>query len=410
MRKVLRSGLACYATGLVAVSLSPAAAQGLLPDRPDVAGGRAQPAYDAEGVSVGTMVAQPKLGVTLGYDSNLFGEATGVSRDNFVVVSPALTLRTDWGIDGVALAANGDFTRWFLFPTQNTDEFGVKAGGRINLGEATVSLSVDASRRAERKGENGVPLSRIAPSFANDFGQSLSLRHASTPFQLGVSVSHRNTTYSDVAGLSQRFRDSESFGADVSATYVPSDIAAVGIVVGYDHSRPAEDNGRSNNNLSVRGTLGLDFGMFRLQGTVGYLQKHYTNSRFADYNGIVYNVSASWYPTALLSLTGTFNRSLQNSGNPEVGTIVGESIRVQIDYELLRNVILTADFGRKRQFFREDAGSALANSGEISANFKFNRIVAIGAYGRWECKDAEVIDTVRHYCTDLAGLSLTLRR
>jgi len=409
----------CALLGGIAVIAQPTCARaapsdGSLAPRADIAGARPQPEYDPLGLRIGTLVASPELHVGTGYDSNLFGLDSDVKSDGYTIFTPSLRIGSDWGLHGVSLSAHSTLTRYFRYPIQNTNEYEIQGAGKLDFDSTKIAAGVSLSRSAERRGANGTPLSLGAPSLYRNISESFHVQQDLGAIGLGAAVSHQDNSYSDItllsgATLNQSFRDSEEWEVNVHAAYSRSPDASIGVTGLYKHARAKTPPSHTNDTLSFGGTFALDAGMFRVETEGTYLRRNFSNPIFRDFGGFIYNGTLTWYPTTLLTVSLHGAGSLDNSGVPTVGTIIARSYRLNADYELLRNVVLNAQISRRQQSFPEVGGKAEAHAQSLSGEYKVNRTVAIGAYGRHECKSSSVRLTAKHYCVALAGLTLTFK-
>lgn len=398
----------------VCMSAQAHAAPDPLPQKQDVAGSRPQPEFDTIGIRLGPWVASPTLRIDSGYDSNLFGTATDKDGDGYIILTPSLDLKSDWGRNSLDFAATGTFTRYYQHSKPRSNEYDIHGGGQLEFGRTSLSASASVALTSERNGANGAPLSTGRPSQFRSFTQRVGVEQDLLPLRLSLEAEHSKISYNDLvtpsgSRISQEFRDSNQWTIRGGATYQPTDIAAFGIFALYRHSGSSVSSRASK--LTNAGANGaIDLGLIRLNSEVGYMWQRYSNSVFRDFNGLTYASTVNWYPTSLLTIGLIGRKSLENSGNPIVGVIVTHSVKADIDYELLRNFMLSLSASRKWQDFREVHSHALSRNEELKGEYKFNRTVAIGAYARHECRDSSNIGVIRNFCATLAGLSLTFRR
>lgn len=388
---------------------------GLLPAKADVAGNRAQPEFDPLGIRLGPWLAKASVRIDNGYDDNLFGTATQKEGDGFVIVSPSLSAASDWARHSVDFSASGGFTRYYSHARQRSDEYALHAGGRLDLGSTTiVAANASTSLNSERNGANGAPLSTGEPSQYHDTSYQIAVSEDISAVRLGMALTHGRTRYNDIVDINgrritQAFRDSNRWALQGSTIYAPTDVAALGVTAQVQRT-DSHISDRAGTSFSIAGSGAIDLGMIRIEGELGYLQRIYTRSALRDFNGLSYSGTASWYPTALLAVTASARRTLENSGNPGVGVIISQTYRAEASYELLRNFLIQAEVSEKRQNFREIGTRSAIHAQEVKGEYRFNRSVAIGAYARHECRDSTDPSRVRDFCTILTGASLTFRR
>ncbi|MCH4151888.1 MAG: outer membrane beta-barrel protein [Sphingobium sp.] len=385
-----------------------------LPAKQDVAGARSQPEFDPVNIRLGPWILAPALRIDSGYDDNLFGTASSKVGDGFAIFAPSLKVNNDWGQGGVDLAASGIFTRYFRHGRQHSNEFNLGGAGHIEFGRMRLSASVARSLTSERHGTNGAPLSVGKPSQFYSFSQKIQIAQDLSPVRLSMQAEHGRISYADleIAGggrASQAFRDSTSWTFRGGALYQPTDLAAIGLFAQYQRA-DSPISTRANTLWNVGASGAIDLGLIRIESEAGYLRHGYKNSAFRNFHGFAYSGHVSWYPTPLLTVSLSGRRTLENSGVPSVGVIVSRSAKAEIEYELLRNLLVQLSASRKWQNYREIRSQATSHNEELTGEYRFNRTVAIGAYAKHECRDSANTAVIRNFCATLAGLSLTLRR
>lgn len=391
----------------------------MLPTRTDVAGSRPQSEFDALGIRLGPWTLSPQLKVTAGYVSNLYGVQRDSRGDGFLVYSPSIHVASGWSRDALDLSASGAFTRYFRNPKQNTNEYSIVAQGQLDLGARTKLLpSLTVSQTAEQRGTSGTPLTFGRPSLDRIQSATITAQHQFGEFTASAAATHANERFSQIklandVNDSQRFRDSESNGGSVRLAYQLTRDTSAFVSAGYAHAHALQLAGccqRSSDRITVLGGITTDIGLLRGQVSAGYLEQKFNNAAFLSYSGVTYKGTLYWYPTPLVTVTLDASRSLENSGIINVGALVTNVESLNVDYELMRNLLVHATVTRRGDHFREISTRSTLTSGELSADYEFNRIVSMGVYGRYECRDSSPTKLVRDYCAFLAGMSLGVRR
>lgn len=392
----------------------PAGAQeSVLPPRADAAGTRPQPDYDPLGIRIGSWKADAAIRLTQGFDSNLFGEAEAPDADGYAVLAPSLTLRSDWSQHEVSAAARGTFTRYYDTPRLATDEYSAGIGSVLDFGRVSFRSRSTFSRTAERRGENGAPLSFGRPSLFRVDGQSMELRANFAPFLLSVTGSHADISYSDIrlsdgTLVSQDFRNTRDLSAALRVAVAPTDRSAIGVAGEYSHSRN-RSSARSSDSVGLSGLAAIERGLVRAEAEAGWLRRSFDNPAFRDFSGLTYSGTVAWYVTPLVTIGIDARRRLENSGNPLVGIVQSRSWAAHADYELLRNLLFRAAYRQRRQRYPEIAVSAVSRTAELTGEYKFNRSVAIESYIRVERRESSDSTRIRSFRAVIGGISLTWR-
>jgi hypothetical protein len=145
---------------------------------------------------------------------------------------------------------------------------------------------------------------------------------------------------------------------------------------------------------------------------VGYIDQHYKDSAFQDYNGLGARAQVEWFPTQLTTVTITGSHSVEDAGLVGASSYLATNVGLEVDHELLRNLILTANgsYGDDdyRGIDRTDKRIGLG----LSASYLMNRHVGLKlAYNHFknDSSGADVAEAFRHYAVDRVGLTLTLQ-
>ncbi len=359
MRRFLRRG--ALLSGLCAVA-SPALAQNAAPPRPssrtlaDVAASetvtaRARPEYDAIGIAAGAFRLYPTLQVQSGYDDNIYNVDTGKVSDGLVRIVPRLDARSNWTRHSLTLSTGGQFERYFDRTTENNDQYDIQADGRL---DASNTVAINGSglyaRRVEPRGTLGdiliagdrirYDLGMVRLSATSAFGRLL--------FTAGGTYSSFNYLPVRLGGVSvtQDYRDRDEATALLRADYVvgPGIRAFVsGNFNNQNYQQSLAGSDQDSKGYAVLG--GMVFGVNEfISGEIGigYLKQYYGQSGLPDIGGFSYNARVIWNPTPLMTVTGTAARTIQQSPFINQSGILQDSLGVNVDYELLRSLILSA--------------------------------------------------------------------
>ena len=421
MSRLLPPKVACCLLILMlasALASSPAMAQeGLLPSRDDVAGSRSQPEFTPIDLQFGPLVAVPGVRVEEGYDSNIFGLADNAQGARYTTIAPSLGLRTDWGPHGIDLSGSATLSRYANYASQNTDEYAFHAGGHLDLDSWTANAAIGFDRTAERRHENGIPLTFGPPSLINSAIQSIEIKRSAGGITVTAHGGAEQLSYSDLERTdgtiqSQAFRDLHVWNLELAATASATNTAAVGAGASYTRSLSTVRAGQGSTAIKLRANGAIDLGMSRFEIEAGYLSHQFDNPLYKDFQGLVFKGQATWYPTPLVTLMASAERSLEPSGDPAAGATVVTSWRLKSNYELLRNLMLNAEYSQREQRFREVSTSTHSRVFAVTGEYSFNHSVAFDAYARHECRSASGTETVvgRRWCAVTVGIALNLRR
>ena len=81
----------------------------------------------------------------------------------------------------------------------------------------------------------------------------------------------------------------------------------------------------------------------------GYLAQHYRDPFFQDISGLLVRGELEYFLTPLVTLTANVDRSVNETGILDAAGYLATTTSVRADYELLRNLILSASVEKERR-------------------------------------------------------------
>ncbi len=217
-----------------------------------------------------------------------------------------------------------------------------------------------AARKHDERGDTALPPNAREPIPYTDLRAEgvFTRRFGRLGVELNANV--RQLEYDDIlsvtgAPLPQAARSGSIFAAHVKPFYEFSP-GYRGFVRFRGNTRDYEGTGtlnRDSNGYDIRG--GLDFVLTPLiRGSVeiGYLSQTYDNPVIAPLGGLSFAAKAQWLVTPLMTVTFNTERSVAETVTPDFEARLDTVYGAQIDYELMRNVILFASAKQKKEDFR----------------------------------------------------------
>lgn len=352
-----------------------------MPDRyrQDVAGARPQPGYDPLGIPLLGMTLHSDVAVATSYDSNIFGRSRDVVADGTISIRPAMKMSGDWQRYALTLQAQGNFTRFFDLHDQDSDEYQLGADGRVNLNsDLSLGAGADFGRQLESRGTSGNRLLSGTPVLFDRLAANLSARYRSGPLSLELTGAYRQLRYIRVRSVSgeqvdQSFRDSNGIGGRLELAYAVG--PALGLVTQVvadriENPHPAFASVRRAHGVAVLGGLRFDSGgLFVGQAALGYRWRTFKAAGEKPLSGMTYDVRLEWYPRPLITVAFTADRKLSNSGFLSASEALVDTQALRIDYEALRNLLVTIALTDETTAYR--ALATKADLKTVSARFTY---------------------------------------
>lgn len=370
---VLLAGMWCIAL--------PVAAQPVPP--PETVTNRGRPDLDPLGVRLGGFRLFPEFALEYLNDDNVFATNENTVSDNAYVLRPGVTLRSDWTRNSLVLGANAALNRYEQWSTEDHDDSELFAVGRWDTANdgafsADVTRSVDHEGRESADDARGLERTRYTTD-------SLVLEYQVRPGRMlfEVELDMAELDFDDVLGvdgpINNDHRDRDRVSSRLRVGYE--------LFGGYALFVEAQNNAtdyksRFDNNGFERSSTGDEFVVGAAMnvtevvfGSAYYGRKSqtYDDPRFAKIGGPAFGIDIGWNITALTTLT--FSGSQQVAPTTIVGAAGIDETRLGLraDHELLRNLLLSIDWGTGTDDFKGIARRDDLRATTFGARYLMNR-------------------------------------
>ena len=341
---------------------------------------RKKPDYEALGLRDGGFLVVPRLSATLGYDDNILASPVATKSDTIATIIGEVHAMSDWNTNALQVNAKVTSNHYSSVSTENTSTWDLSTFGRLDImRDAAVQGSFRDAYLAEDRTTPGAPFSDRPIRYQFE-DLNLSGAKAFNRLRLTSSYRFRNLDYkaNTLAGapLSQDFRDHRQTDVFVRGEYAVSPDTAFLLEARYDgrnfiHS-PVFD--RDSHGYEV--TAGVNFDSLALaRGVVqvGYLRHNFSAAAAtSDISGFTGHAEVDYFPTQLVTVTVRANRDILDSGVLLSPAVAANSAGAEADYELLRNLILTARIDYESDDFlgiaRTDKRTTLSLGGKYLIN------------------------------------------
>lgn len=329
---------------------------------------RPKQGYEPIGYRFGPHFFFPSVGAGFRYDSNVFASPTAPRSDIALIISPALTITNAPRFEISTPTAftyqfdlNADIYQFRTFDSENRADAQAKLKTRWELAhDMTLEGNFLAARKHDERGDTALPLDAREPIPYSDLRAEGVFTKTFGRFGVEMNANVRRLDYEDVptftgAPLSQFARNGTIFSAHVRPFYEFSP-GYRGFVRLRGNTRDYEGTGilnRDSNGYDIRG--GLEVAVTPLiSGSVevGYLSQTYDNPLIAPFDGLSYAAKVQWLATPLMTVTLHAERSVAETVTPDFDARLDTIYGAQVDYELMRNVILFGGVKWKQEDYR----------------------------------------------------------
>jgi len=369
---------------------------------------RSKPGYDALGIRAGSFLLYPSLTAKLLFDSNVFAQPGGEISDWAAITTPRLAAESSWSRHALTFELQARDVRYFDETSQNfTDVYG-RVAGRLDVRR---DLAIQGSLRLAREhtplGSGDAPGLAAEPVADTVFDSELAINKTFNRVKVTVRGGYESHNYEDVPAvgggplLDQDFRDGDAYhvGGRVAVAISP-DTNVFGDVT-YTRTEYGNAGIALSDSDTIRVLAGLEFApsaLVRGQIGVGYTWRGYDGVGIADQDGVAYLADIIWNPTPLITVT------LGGEGRIEDTTIAAASGRISssghviVDYELLRNLIVSPQITVLHQDYTGISRDDLLITPGIRVDYMANRYLHVGGEYFFTSRDSsvDVFDYDRH--------------
>lgn len=326
------------------------------PFRGETVVSRSRPEYDPLGVRLGGFYLFPQLNVFETWNDNIFASKNDEKSDFITNVAPAMSLQSDWGRHALNFSAGSNSALYSTYTRQDYTEYFANANGRADISNDSALFA--GGGYAHRFLFPGTPDFQGAarqPTPYNtgngflQFNQNFGRIRTVTGGEIERIV-YDDDTLQDGSKASNADNDRTNYTGSVRVGYELFPNYEV-FVQGSGNRREYDDHdnvgtlNKSSTGYNAITGVALDLGGIVFgEIYVGYLQQIYDESAYTNTGGVDAGGSLTWNVTTLTTITARATRQISETTQDNVSGIFTTTTSLDVDHELLRNLILNANF------------------------------------------------------------------
>ena len=299
-----------------------------------------KPKIDKAGFQAGSFVVLPQLSIGGIYDDNIFATRTNTHSDRIMLVSPSLTIQSDWKKNQLKLTTGADIARYQDYHSENYNDFFVDGSGRLDLSPtANIFGGVGFAKQHEsRTSPDNVYGLRPTKYYSSDahLGTQFQLNNFAVRFGGTAQKLNFNDVTTQTGILNNDDRDRNVYGLGLRVTYNQSKTLqpfAQWVVDRRNYNNQFDDNGFQRSSDGYRLALGLTQHFKQVQGDiyVGRLIQNFNDSRFDRISKPDFGLRLNWRSSELTRFTASIDRTLEET------TLYGASSALDTNYSISVN-------------------------------------------------------------------------
>jgi hypothetical protein len=378
---------------------------------------RPHPEYEALGVRTGAWVFYPKIAIDATYDDNIFASQTGQQSDEFFTLQPQVVLQSDWARNALSFDAGASTNEYVSHSSEDTTDYHFGAAGRLDV-DRDIVINADI-----RYSDNTLP--RTAAAYTELTAHPLEYQETSVNVTGVDTMDRLRLTFSG-----QAYHDVYLNGTLPGGAVFVQDFRNNTRVVGYaradyaispDIAVFAEENitdfiydvAPDRDSWGTQTLAGVNFQVTHLmtgEVGIGYLTENYSDPANHSTGTFSGRAQLQWFPTQLVTVTLSGSQTIYDSGLADSPAFLARIVQLQADYELLRNLIVSARVGAVFDAYKSiDRNDDSYNAG-LSATWLLNRGVGIAFTYSHLTLISSGLNRGNSFDDNRVGVALTLQR
>lgn len=360
---------------------------------------RQHPGYEAVGIRANSWMYYPSMTLAGLYDSNVFASNIDKRSDLALLVAPMLRAHTLWERHEVDLQAS--VRSYFYRQNPGLDQTSASLNGRSRIDIAhdrAILTRFEFARLNVDVGTLTSPAGAVEPTPYNRLFGDATYRQEFN--RLTASIGGRVSSYDFESTraqngtiINQDSRDGQIYALHGRVDYTVSPkLGFFGAAEGNRRDlRGTATQALSSNGYRALGGVTIEFSRL-VAGEVGfgYASQHFDSPQIGTIKGPTYHAMLIWRPTRTIDVWLKAEQLVTQVSETSVSAVRANAVQIGIDYELLRNVVVsTSGMYETDNFFgqlRED--NVYASRAEVK--YLLNRFSSISLRHYYTQRDSNM--------------------
>jgi hypothetical protein len=378
---------------------------------------RPRPDYEAVGIKTGGFTMYPRVTAGVEYNDNIYATEANEQSDTIWRVKPELAVRSNWSRHALGAFALASINRYSDFDTENTEEYTLGVNGRLDIVRgANIAGLAQYQKLTEPRTSPQSPAASAKPVEYELLTGRLTGVKEFNRVRLTGRLSDYDYNYDDGATLlgasvDQDFRDRNEFYFGGKAEYAVSPDTAVFVsILGNNKDYDLATSDRNSDGYVA--TVGANFELTdaaRGDIAVGYMKQSYDSPAYDKIDGFSAEAKLEWFPTALTTVTATGGRTIEEAVASGAPGYISNNIGVNIDHELLRNVLLSANANYGKDDYEKIDREDERTGAGASVAYLLNRRVGVFLTYTYLKQDSSGVDNGTSFTDNKLAASVALQ-
>jgi len=378
---------------------------------------RQQPEYAPLGIRLGAFMINPGIEVTGNYTDNLYATTNNEKSDYFLTVNPSVFVQSNWSLHQLEFWASGKTIRYKEYEDESVNNFDVFTRGKFDIARGSwVSLKPYYILDHEKRGSPDTSTGALEPTQIATKGLDFNAEYKPARLWFKADATIRDFTFDNSQLGSGGFinnadRDRTEIFGGLRAGYelIPGYSAFVEARANdrkYDSA--IDDLGFRRDSSGYEARIGAELELTgKLKGDIfaGYMWQDYTDARFVNLSAPVFGASLTWNATGLTTVKLKVARTVEETTINRAAGNLQNSFEVNVDHELQRNIILSANGKYSQQDYRGTTRDDDTYEASLKANYRLNRIYKLSGGYTYSSRSSNAVSSDYTSNTISAGVT-----
>lgn len=360
---------------------------------------RQQPGYEPVGIRYGSWMFNPALIAGGLFDSNVFSSNTVKQSDFAAILEPTLRAHTLWERHGIDLKLDAQSMIYSQFSSLNQNNISLRGSGWYDVSrDLKVLGSFQVAHLNEGVGTLSSPSNAISPTPYNIYSGDLAVRKEFNRLALSAGIGiasydYESTRAQDGTTISQDGRDGQIYRTYGRVDYAISPLLGWFTAIEGNQRDLRGTPGHTLSSDGYRALTGITLGVpSLLSGEIagGYVSQHFDDPKIGNIDGPSYHVKVTWSPTRLLDVYAKAEQLVTETSTTSSSGVLANSYQAGIDYELLRNVVISVAGGFEDDKFFGQIRNDKVISTDARVKYLLNRFASVSIYHRYTDRDSDI--------------------
>lgn len=381
---------------------------------------RPRPDYDPAGLHSGAFVILPKLTLGVMADDNIFATPSSTTSDTIFTARAEAKANSTWSRHRLSVFGSVERDQYSSHDEESTTAYTLGLNGQIDVTRRdAIGGGLSFSHLSEPRTDNNAPGSAFEPIRYNLSNLYVSGVKEFNRVRLLGRFDYNKFDYKDDANPltpDQDLRDRTVTSEVVRGEYALSPDTALFIEGAFNKrdyrlTPPPLVPDRSSDGSEYSVGANFDIGaLARGEVQIGHMEQDYDYAGFGKVKGTTFHGKVEWFPTQLLTVTLTADRTIEDGTSVSSPGYVSTRWSVRGDYELLRNLIIDAAYYHEGDDYKGIDRNDDRWTFGTGATWMLNRNVGVRASYEHLDRDSSGLNAGGDYKINRFGVALILQR